>query len=178
MFIEVTSGTSATRRSERPRRIGGAMKRVDDETRHQVAEARLLALERDQASGAVDTFDAADDVWEPSDDSDATPSGNGSHRRRRSRKADATEQSVIGTKRERKTLEMILVEDRAEAEKNPNLVNTFEACEVGESRYPSAKICSVCLYLAKYQCARCGMLYCSKRCHDIHRETKCIKFAE
>ncbi|EER01547.1 zinc finger protein HIT domain-containing protein, putative [Perkinsus marinus ATCC 50983] len=151
MFVEVAC--SAARRSERARRIGGAMKRVDDETRRQVAESRLLALERDQASGAVDTYDAADDIGDP-------------------------KHSVIGTKRERRTLEMILIEDRAEAEKNPNPVDTFENCEVEESRYPSVKICSVCLFLAKYQCVRCGTLYCSKRCHDIHQETQCIKFAE
>ncbi|EER06514.1 hypothetical protein Pmar_PMAR002639 [Perkinsus marinus ATCC 50983] len=44
----------------------------------QVAESRLLALERDQASGAVDTYDAADDIGDPSDDSDVPQSGRGS----------------------------------------------------------------------------------------------------
>ncbi|EER11086.1 hypothetical protein Pmar_PMAR020065 [Perkinsus marinus ATCC 50983] len=76
MFVEVAG--SAARRSERARRIGGAIKRVDDETRRQVAESRLLALERDQASGAVDTYDAADDIGDPSDDSDVPQSGRGS----------------------------------------------------------------------------------------------------
>ena len=46
------------------------------------------------------------------------------------------------------------------------------------SKFPTRFFCSVCGYNAKYQCTRCGLRYCTMKCGETHRETRCIKFAE
>jgi zinc finger HIT domain-containing protein 1 len=46
------------------------------------------------------------------------------------------------------------------------------------SKFPTRFFCSVCGYNSKYQCTRCGLRYCSMRCGETHKETRCIKFAE
>lgn len=46
------------------------------------------------------------------------------------------------------------------------------------SKNPARFFCSVCGFWSKYQCTRCGLRYCSMKCGDTHKETRCIKFAE
>eukprot|EP00347_Sterkiella_histriomuscorum_P000614 403375167 len=46
------------------------------------------------------------------------------------------------------------------------------------SKFPRRFFCSVCGYNSKYQCTRCGLRYCTMKCGETHRETRCIKFAE
>ena len=38
------------------------------------------------------------------------------------------------------------------------------------------KYCSVCGYASNYNCARCGMKFCSRKCNAVHTETRCLKF--
>ncbi|CAF1253661.1 unnamed protein product [Rotaria magnacalcarata] len=44
------------------------------------------------------------------------------------------------------------------------------------SKYPAIKLCSVCGVLSQYTCQMCGSLYCSLKCLDIHKDTRCLKF--
>jgi zinc finger HIT domain-containing protein 1 len=44
--------------------------------------------------------------------------------------------------------------------------------------YPPLKLCSVCSFLSPYKCVRCGLNYCSLHCMNIHKDTKCLKFAD
>ena len=44
------------------------------------------------------------------------------------------------------------------------------------SKYPPLKLCSVCGFLSQYTCHICGSLYCSLKCLDIHKDTRCLKF--
>ncbi|KAJ1403312.1 hypothetical protein B484DRAFT_457575 [Ochromonadaceae sp. CCMP2298] len=37
--------------------------------------------------------------------------------------------------------------------------------------------CSVCGYKASYRCTRCGSRFCSIRCNENHKETRCMKFS-
>ena len=46
------------------------------------------------------------------------------------------------------------------------------------SKFPPRFFCSVCGFWAKYSCTRCGLRYCSMKCQETHKETRCIKFAE
>ena len=38
------------------------------------------------------------------------------------------------------------------------------------------KFCSVCGFASCYNCARCGMKFCSRKCNAVHTETRCLKF--
>lgn len=44
------------------------------------------------------------------------------------------------------------------------------------SKYPPLKLCSVCGLTSTYTCQICGNLYCSLKCLDIHKDTRCLKF--
>lgn len=37
--------------------------------------------------------------------------------------------------------------------------------------------CSVCGYLGSYTCTRCGSKFCSIKCNESHKETRCFKFS-
>jgi hypothetical protein len=43
------------------------------------------------------------------------------------------------------------------------------------SQLPARHFCSVCGYIGKYSCVRCGLRYCSNRCNNHHTETRCLK---
>lgn len=46
------------------------------------------------------------------------------------------------------------------------------------SIYPARhNFCSVCGYIASYTCTRCGSRYCSIKCNENHKETRCLKFS-
>ena len=37
--------------------------------------------------------------------------------------------------------------------------------------------CSVCGYIGNYSCTRCGSKFCSIKCNENHKETRCFKFS-
>ncbi|GAC94491.1 hypothetical protein PHSY_002063 [Pseudozyma hubeiensis SY62] len=41
------------------------------------------------------------------------------------------------------------------------------------SQKPGRKYCSICGYHGDLACIRCGHRYCSRRCRDVHDETRC-----
>ncbi|SPO27011.1 related to VPS71 - nucleosome-binding component of the SWR1 complex [Ustilago trichophora] len=41
------------------------------------------------------------------------------------------------------------------------------------SKRPGRKYCSICGYHGDLACIRCGHRYCSKKCRDVHDETRC-----
>ncbi|SPO27356.1 related to VPS71 - nucleosome-binding component of the SWR1 complex [Ustilago trichophora] len=41
------------------------------------------------------------------------------------------------------------------------------------SERPGRKYCSICGYHGDLACIRCGHRYCSKKCRDVHDETRC-----
>jgi zinc finger HIT domain-containing protein 1 len=68
-------------------------------------------------------------------------------------------------------LQKALRDEEAEVEYN------YAAIEAPQSAIPGRKFCSVCGYWGKYSCTRCGMRYCSIRCNNSHKETRCLKFS-
>lgn len=48
--------------------------------------------------------------------------------------------------------------------------------QAGKGSRPGRKLCSVCGYHANYTCTLCAARFCSVRCGDIHKETRCLKF--
>ena len=170
----------------RQRKIGESMRYVDEETRRLVANERLQQLERDQAATAVDAVGIDNDIWVASDESDADgklpskrKSSAGGPKTKLSNQAKAEVITTKGQRRSRRTIEMVLMDEPASL---PNK-DTFVSVEAPPaSRTPGArppyKLCSVCSYLGAYKCVRCGSNFCSIECNSIHRETKCLKFAD
>jgi len=169
----------------RQRKIGDLMKQVDEETRRQVATDRLALLERDQAATSIDVMGAENDLWEPSDVSDAEGKV---HKRKsisskaRGRASTVTSSEILrtrGQRRPRKTVEMILMD---EPKSLPNADTYHSVMAPPASKvpgvYPPLKLCSVCSLLSTYKCVRCGTNYCSLNCMNIHKDTKCLKFAD
>jgi hypothetical protein len=37
--------------------------------------------------------------------------------------------------------------------------------------------CSVCGFIGNYSCTRCGSKFCSIKCNENHKETRCFKFS-
>ncbi|CAM9443736.1 unnamed protein product, partial [Choristocarpus tenellus] len=54
---------------------------------------------------------------------------------------------------------------------------TAVSIEAPESKLPPRQFCSVCGYLGLYACTRCGSRFCTIRCMDQHKETRCLKFS-
>lgn len=83
-------------------------------------------------------------------------------------------------KRPRLTIEEIIIADVKNIkgltvnDTNPNMLNTIAKA----SKYPRRYFCSVCGFEFKYTCLRCGEKFCCKKCGIIHKETRCLKFAD
>jgi zinc finger HIT domain-containing protein 1 len=76
----------------------------------------------------------------------------------------------------RKNLQTLLDEELGpNGEKSPEKKNYF-TITAKPSKYPSLKLCSVCGFSSQYTCQICGTLYCSLKCLDIHKDTRCLKF--
>jgi hypothetical protein len=59
----------------------------------------------------------------------------------------------------------------------PEGVPSYLTAAVGPPRIAAPrKFCSVCGDMSAYTCTRCGSRYCSRRCHAVHTETRCLKF--
>ena len=54
---------------------------------------------------------------------------------------------------------------------------TALSIEAPDSKQPPRPFCSVCGYHGLYTCTRCGSRFCSLKCSEQHKETRCLKFA-
>jgi len=170
----------------RQRKPGEFMRNIDEETRRLIANARLQQLERDQAASAVDAVGIDNDVWLPSDESDGEKKSG--TRRKSNVSAGKLRVSAVGKgeslttrghRRTRKTIEMVLMDEPlALSSKDTFLSVEVPAASSTLGCRPPFKLCSVCSYLSAYKCVRCGANFCSLACNGVHRDTKCLKFAD
>jgi zinc finger HIT domain-containing protein 1 len=162
------------------------MRHVDEETRRLIAADRLSQLERDQAASAIDAPGGEDDLWELSDESDKE--GKVQQKRRSSALASKSRASAHskgetiatrGQRRARRTIEMVLMDEPPfHKERDTFLSIEAPAASSTPGARPGLKLCSVCSYLSTYKCLRCGSNFCSIECNSIHKDTKCLKFAD
>jgi zinc finger HIT domain-containing protein 1 len=76
----------------------------------------------------------------------------------------------------RKNLQTLLDEELGpNGEKSEEKKNYFTIA-AKPSKYPPIKLCSVCGFTSQYTCHICGSLYCSLKCLDIHKDTRCLKY--
>ncbi|CAL8079495.1 unnamed protein product [Calicophoron daubneyi] len=77
--------------------------------------------------------------------------------------------------RARKTLE-ILLDEEYQATKGGTTGPCYFTAGVPDSRLPCRKFCSVCGFKGLYNCVICGIPYCSRKCLEIHNDTRCMKW--
>ncbi|KAG7376949.1 Zinc finger HIT domain-containing protein 1 [Phytophthora boehmeriae] len=161
------------RLSGRTHRLSAAMRRVDDETRVEVRNARLDALEADNFGEDADDGDGAagDDAYVDEEDSGAVSgAGRDSNRRKRPRIAAAP-----GRKRWKvKSLAHLVYEEMGNGDNAP--VPNYLSVAAEPPKLPARRFCCVCGFFAVYACRRCGSRYCSVGCGDHHKESGCLKF--
>ncbi|KAH0888776.1 hypothetical protein HID58_051205 [Brassica napus] len=155
-------------------RVGLArlLRRWRTDNRTQAAIARLEALEND--NGAVEVVDLNDDGEASLDEDDdlgyvQKKQHKGSKRKTRQAKA------LEARKAHHKSFTELLQE--ANLESLPSHVPTYLKAAVGPPSSSSRRhFCTVCGYIAGYSCCLCGMRFCSIRCQNIHKDTRCQKF--
>jgi zinc finger HIT domain-containing protein 1 len=171
---------------KRVRKLGDSTRQVDEETRRLVAADRLAQLMRDQAATAIETVGIDEDLWELSENSDAE--GKPKQKRKSTSSGSKARLSNLpkgdtlftqGTRRARRTIEMVLMDEPLTSSDKDTFL-TIEAPPASKlpGLRPAYKLCSVCAYPSPYKCLRCGSNFCSLQCNSIHRDTKCLKFAD
>ena len=84
----------------------------------------------------------------------------------------------------RRALDSVMLEEVEEELIQMNNPNTepieplYYRCNSKPSIYPPRKFCSVCGKTSKYSCPNCGLKYCSIKCNNDHKETRCQKFVQ
>ncbi len=59
-----------------------------------------------------------------------------------------------------------------------NFPNYLSQRSAPSAHFAKRFFCSTCGFYAKYACTRCGLRNCSLKCVEIHKQTRCIKFAD
>jgi len=181
------------------------MRVVDHETRREVRDRRLLALEADNyndelpsaaADSDDDAYEGKGDKKKESDEEDDDEDGEGGEgkgnkKKKRRNKAKAAAKAVPSAgatkgmrekwllQRKPRSLEKILDYQSYEVQqaRGGGVVINCVAAAARPSVKPPRKFCSVCGFIGHYSCIRCGMRFCSVKCNDNHKETRCMKFA-
>ncbi|CAM9574625.1 unnamed protein product [Ascophyllum nodosum] len=182
--VQQASGQTSTRKttkraSGRSVVLSKTMRVVDEETRNQVRDARLEALEADNYNEeqASTPGGEQDDEFALDEDDERVDR----QRARRSGKAPGSKSKLKGEKdpwkeRKFKSLHQVLYELTNELCVYPGGATAL-SIEAPKSKLPTRAFCSVCGYHGLYTCTRCGSRFCSSKCSEQHKETRCLKFA-
>jgi zinc finger HIT domain-containing protein 1 len=162
-----------TRNSLRSRKINQALKVVDEESRDFVLQSKLEALESDYYESpnrlAEDVSEDEYD-YDKEDDSHDKTKKKIRKRQKHVRKKSKRDSYVVRNLNLKKTL-------KEEGLENPDLdYPNFINARVEPPKYPGRKFCSICGNTSVYTCPRCGQRYCSRKCHDVHKDVMCLRF--
>ncbi|KAI8062580.1 zinc finger HIT domain-containing protein 1 [Gongronella butleri] len=138
--------------------------RVDPEAHQRHLKRQLDSLERDNHQSLNDVEGLISIALAAQEQKDDAPAP-------RKARSKLNRSSVYSAK----TNLNVLLED-AHLEGLPLDVPTYHSCQADASQYPPRHFCSVCGYTSAYKCLRCGMKYCSVRCLETHRDTRCLKW--
>lgn len=175
----------AKRSSTRTVVVSKAMAKVDEGARFEARDRRLQMLEADNY---VENESAA-----PDDDAAYDDDNEGVMQRKKKQKLI----NKVGVKlnkwalRRVKPLERLVFEEGYNKGKEDDLFGTsadtcivrlgtypnYASINADSSSLPPRKFCSVCGLDGIYACSRCGMRYCTIKCNNQHKETRCLKFA-
>ena len=104
-------------------------------------------------------------------ESDEPTTPNSSNKRRKTQ----LKHDVFKT-RFRKNLQTLLDEELGPSGDKTAETRNYYTIVAKPSKYPALKLCAVCGFSSLYTCRLCGTLYCSLKCLDIHKDTRCLKF--
>ncbi|XP_010535349.1 PREDICTED: SWR1 complex subunit 6 [Tarenaya hassleriana] len=159
--------------SSRTRRVASKMAAAlaSADNRTQAALARLEALENDNAGIEVaDTNDDDEASLDEEDDLGYVQRKQPNGTKRKTRQAKALE----ARKAPKSFLELL---NEANLESLPPHVPSYLRAAVGPpSSMSRRRFCTVCGFIANYTCLLCGIRFCSIRCQNIHKDTRCQKF--
>ena len=141
--------------------LSKSMRVVDEDTRRHVLQKRLQALEADNYQ--EETFDEEEDE-----------EAEGGSKRKKSKGGYISKSGSAVLRRKPKTLDRIL--DEARYTKRDGII-AYDVVAAGPSARPQRHFCSVCGFIGSYTCSRCGSRFCSVRCNNSHKETRCLKFS-
>ncbi len=135
----------------------------------QVAAARLDALENDNAEAEAADDDSEYEMEEGEGVGTVLKKKGGAKGGKR------TTRGAVATKKGPRSFAALL--DEAMLDRVPREIPTYLTAAAGPSVTATArKYCSVCGFASNYNCARCGMKFCSRKCNAVHAETRCLKF--
>ncbi|EGZ30627.1 hypothetical protein PHYSODRAFT_476336 [Phytophthora sojae] len=157
----------------RTHKLSAAMRRVDDDTRNEVRNARLDALEADNFGEDADEGDGTqdgDEAYVDEEEGGAGTAASGREPVRKKRRVAASSKK----KWKVKSLAQLVFEELGNGDnaEGPN----YLTAAVGPPTHPPRRFCCVCGFFANYNCRRCGSRYCSVGCGDQHKESGCMKF--
>ncbi|KAI3431569.1 hypothetical protein D9Q98_004619 [Chlorella vulgaris] len=168
------------KRTLRNRKVSERMAVVDETDRRRVIQARLAALEDDNHQGDDFAAGSDDDEFElPKGSGDEMEDGPSSGRKKKKVKVGGGMRKTRGMIAEKTRGPKVFRDYLEEAglELLPEGVPSYLTAAVGPPRIAAPrKFCSVCGDMSAYTCTRCGSRYCSRRCHVVHTETRCLKF--
>ncbi|CAI2381322.1 unnamed protein product [Moneuplotes crassus] len=193
-----------TRSSARAKKLSQHMKVVDEETRRQVMQSRLDALEGDNlfdnmpdaepgTNPELEEYELGEaELFKTETPKQLEKKKNASriqNATRRITRKEANNKSLAlgytntssksgGNKSKRGKLNLPKIFYREFYEEDDMNFPNYLSVVAKPSIYPQRFFCSVCGYHATYSCVRCGMRTCSLKCDETHKETKCIKFAD
>ena len=75
----------------------------------------------------------------------------------------------------KRNLSLIIEEQCCSKESKPESSNYLKAVAPA-SKFPKRHFCAVCGYQAPYTCCQCGTRFCTIRCKETHKETRCLKW--
>lgn len=169
--------TMKSRTSSRVRTLSKSMRLVDDETRKEHRNMRLLMLEADNyvEGRSQEGEDENDEDFAEVEKEDHKKS----HKRKHSKNLLSSMSTTKWNQKKVKSLERIIFEQgyNMSTNKNTNLSVNYLDVAAGPSICPARQLCAVCGGLGKYKCTRCGSRFCTKRCDAHHKETRCMKFS-
>ena len=160
------------------------MRKVDAETRNEVRSRHLIMLEADNYVEAEVSGMGDDEYGDENDE----------HQKRKKAKLAKSTAGLSLSKwamRRVKPLEKVILEQGYDQARLDDLfamdaLACVERCghypnylsvNADPSGQPARKFCSVCGHGGTYTCTRCGMRYCSIKCNNHHKETRCMKFS-
>ena len=161
-------------RSTRVSVISKAMRVVDSETRRDVKTRRLLSLEADNYGEEAPKTTEDDDTY----DNKEEEVGEKKKKKIKGVSKLAGAGSSIHDKwsrRRPRSLEKLLDELQHSSSCDRNGEPSIYTACAGPSIFPARQFCSVCGLVGSYSCVRCGMRFCSIRCNQNHKETRCLK---
>lgn len=186
-------GTEIVKRaSTRTVVVSKAMRTVDADTRREVRDKRLFALEAD--NDAEEDLYAMDEAWERGDDKSQATEKDGSPVLKKKKNNPGTAGLSKWALRRNKTLERLIHEavydtedgsygfrgdffgaDRSTLVMRCGRYPNVNSVNAGPSTTPARKFCIVCGLRGAYSCRRCGAKGCSLKCLTHHKESVCLK---